>query len=100
MGQLQTSVTQTLKYKSILYPEEMLELMTCCSSQSLSVLMKKQLSVHVKNVLLPDQNGQKPPFREAELKANLFVRDVVTTARGMTEQTFQALEDEYDLPIA
>ncbi len=83
--QPQTSAIQIQKLKG-------LELENCKSSQSLSPLTNKPSSVFAKNILLPNQNGQNPPFRDAKRKAKSFVKDVLIAAHGMTEQTYQDLE--------
>ncbi len=84
----QTSVTQNLKLKES-------EQENCNSSQSPSQLMKKPSLVFAKNILLLNQSGQKPTFKEAKLKVKTFAKDVLIAAHGMMEQTYQDLEDFY-----
>ncbi len=71
--QPQTSVIQIPKLKE-------LEQENCNSSQLPSPLMKRPSSVFVKNIPLSNQNRQKPPFRDAKLKAKTFAKEVLIAA--------------------
>ncbi len=53
-----------------------------------------------KEYSLPTQSGPKVPFREAEIQAKQFVKDVITATQMLMEEMYQALEEVYNQPMS